>query len=223
MKQTREQRNKRLQESLEQKRKLLLANAKDAHFAGGLIDEIISLKGQLDVEPVELEVRTKDVIKEYDFNKFAFKVCRAGVMFNTKGGFSTFVHARCKSLYNNIIDMLGVYDTFDELEKEKKEIFNQYLMSWTHIFHAPVGASLSDNVLFETAAKYLEVYMREAEDLLARAGNTEATTEEIVEAAEQEDIETVLDTMSATLKEDRNGKESVEGESVCEEAEDEQQ
>lgn len=223
MKQAREQRNKRLQESLEQKRKLLLANAKDAHFAGGLIDEIISLKGQLDVEPVELEVRTKDVIKEYDFDTFAFKVCRAGVMFNTKGGFSTFVHARCKSLYNNIIDMLGVYDTFDELEKEKKEIFNQYLMAWTHIFQAPVGASLSENVLFETATKYLEVYMREAEDLLARAGNTDATTEEIVEAAEQEDIETVLDTMSATLKEDSNGKESVEGESVCEEAEDEQQ
>lgn len=222
MKQAREQREKRLQESLEQKRKILLANSKDAHFAGKLIDEILSLKGQLDVEPVELEVRTKDVIKEYDFDTFVFKVCRSGVLFETKGGFSTFVHARCKSLYNNITEVLQVYENTDKLDDEQKKILNQYLAAWSHTFQMPVGASLSENVLFETATKFLEVYMREAEALMAREGNTDATTEEIVEAAEQEDIETVLDTMSATLKTDGDGEESVEGESVGTEDEDEQ-
>jgi len=216
MKKLKEQRDKQLAEKLEQKRKNLIANANDAHFTTTLIDDILSLKGQLDVEPIELEVRCKDVIKEYDFDTFVFKVCNNGILFQTKGGFNTFVEPRCMSLYGSLNDLLAKYDHLSEESEEDKKVFDQYMSAWTHTLQIPVGASLSPVILFETATKYLEKFMEVSDDLMKQVLKEE-TPEDHIANAEQARTAEVLDEMAEQVKEADNGKESSTGESGGEE------
>lgn len=221
MKNLKEQRDKKLKEKLEQKRKQIIANAKDAHFAEALTDDILSVKGQLDAEPIELEVRCKDVIKEYDFDTFAFKVCNNGILFQTKGGFSTFVEPRCMSLYDSLAKLLTMHDkqgglSAEELSAEDKTTYEQYMSAWTHTLQIPVGASLSPVILFETATKYLQKFMEVSDDLMKQALKEE-TPEDHIKNAEAANVATVLDMMGEQVKDTDDGEKSDTSESVGEE------
>ena len=54
-----------LKERFNEVRNQILANSKDAHWAKNAIDELVSLKGQIEHEPTIVYLPVKDVEKKF--------------------------------------------------------------------------------------------------------------------------------------------------------------
>lgn len=130
-------------------------NSKDAKFADSLIDKLLSLKGQLDVEPMRFGIPEKDVIKEYDNDSIRFVRCKGYIAFQAKGGFSVFVSPRMSALYQHLEGLLDMKDNFDNLTEEQKEgydtsyLYTSILMQIMlfAVFDAKMFADLSSDVM----------------------------------------------------------------------------
>lgn len=126
-------------------------NSKNAKFAASLIDKLLSLKGQLDVEPMRFCIPEKDVIKEYDNDSIRFVRCKGYIAFQAKGGFSLFVSPRMSGLYQHLEGLLDMKDNFDNLTEEQKEGYaTSYL--YTTILMQYVLFAVSDAKMFADLA-----------------------------------------------------------------------
>lgn len=130
-------------------------NSKDAKFADSLIDKLLSLKGQLDVEPMRFVIPEKDVIKEYDNDSIRFVRCKGYIAFQAKGGFYVFVSPRMSALYQHLEGLLDMKDNFDNLTEEQKEgydtsyLYTSILMQTMlfAVFDAKMFSDLSSDVM----------------------------------------------------------------------------
>lgn len=123
-------------------------NSKDAKFADSLVDKLLSLKGQLDVEPMRLCIPEKDVIKEYDNDSIRFVRCKGGILFQTKGGFSVFVSPRMSGLYQHLEILLDMKDKYDELSEEQKKTYEVLYLATTQILQLSIFATCDDEFFF---------------------------------------------------------------------------
>lgn len=157
-------------------------NSKDAKFADSLIDKLLSLKGQMDVEPMRLCIPEKDVIKEYDNDSIRFVRCKSGILFQTKGGFSVFVNPRMSGLYQHLEVVLDMKDKYDELTEEQKKTYDFLYLATTQILQLGIFATCDDEFFFGIA----EDIVKRFQTMTEKALNTELQEETYKENAEFE-------------------------------------
>ena len=126
-------------------------NSKDAHFAETLVDKLLSLKGQKDVEPMELCVPLKEVINRYDFGSFEIVNCKGGIMFHAKGGYYAYVTPRSKELYEHLSLIVDFKERFDELTEDEKKLYDNLFSATTMIMQIPMFAPSSVGMFFNVA------------------------------------------------------------------------
>lgn len=126
-------------------------NSKDVHFAETLVDKLLSLKGQKDVEPVELCVPLKDVITRYDYDSFEIVNCKSGIIFHAKGGYYAFVTPRMKALYEHLAFIIDLKEHFNELTEEEVELYNNLFGATSMLMQIPIFAPSSSTMLFKVA------------------------------------------------------------------------
>lgn len=127
-------------------------NSKDVHFADSLIDKLLSLKGQYDVEPTRVIVKESDVLKEYDNDSIRFIRCKNCVVFQAKGGMTVVVTPRMRSLYEYITELLNLKDNYDDLDQDRKDVYDALFTGLVWIMNAPIFATC-DDALFAGIAK----------------------------------------------------------------------
>lgn len=159
-------------------------NSKDSHFAETLVDKLLSLKGQKDVEPVELCVPLKDVINRYDYDSFEIVNCKSGIIFHAKGGYYAFVTPRMKALYEHLAFIVDLKSRFDELDEGEKTIYDNLLSATTMIMQIPIFAPSSASMLFKVANYAAEELNSFVDSLL----NKELIEEHHQEIAEYENL-----------------------------------
>lgn len=157
-------------------------NSKDAKFADSLIDKLLSLKGQMDVEPMRLCIPEKDVIKEYDNDSIRFVRCKSGILFQTKGGLSVFVSPRMSGLYQHLEVVLDMKDKYDELTEEQKKTYDFLYLATTQILQLGIFATCDDEFFFGIA----EDIVKRFQTMTEKALNTELQEETYKENAEFE-------------------------------------
>lgn len=200
---------KNLQKSLQEKIKQLKGLVKDTHFAESLIDEILSLKGQLDVEATELYVRSKDVIEVMDFDSVKFEICTTGVLFHAKSGYTAFIEPRCRALYGELMEVLTAKKRLSTLTEEKLakedpeqiEAIEQTFSAWVHNLEMPVASSISPIILFKTVTAFLKVFGEETDRIL-KTPLKDVTAEDLQDIADKELQEEALDAVAAQIKQD---------------------
>lgn len=126
-------------------------NSKDTKFADSLVGKLLSLKGQMDVEPMRLCIPEKDVIKEYDNDSIRFVRCKGGILFQTKGGFSVFVSPRMSGLYQHLEILLDMKDKYEELSEEQKKSYEVLYLATTEILQLPIFSTCDDEFFFGIA------------------------------------------------------------------------
>lgn len=157
-------------------------NSKDAKFADSLIDKLLSLKGQLDVEPMRFCIPEKDVIKEYDNDSIRFVRCKGYIAFQAKGSFSVFVSPRMSALYQHLEGLFDMKDNFDNLTEEQKEGYaTSYL--YTTILMQVILFATSDAKMFADLANDV---MKRYGEFLDRCKNIPLQDETYKENAEFE-------------------------------------
>lgn len=157
-------------------------NSKDAKFAASLIDKLLSLKGQLDVEPMRFCIPEKDVIKEYDNDSIRFVRCKGYIAFQAKGGLYLIVSPRMSGLYQHLEVVLDMKDKYDELTEEQKKTYDFLYLATTQILQLGIFATCDDEFFFGIA----EDIVKRLQTMTEKALNTELQDETYKEDAEFE-------------------------------------
>lgn len=125
-----------IERKLKECKEQLKANSKDAHFASNLIDRMLSYKGQLGVEPIELDCGKK--IDEWSGETFRLTKTDKGILYHQFGGYSIFVTPNNKALYETLCDYIDHKEEYDKLEGELKEQFDLQLSAITYCLSVPL-------------------------------------------------------------------------------------
>ena len=96
----------------------------NAHYGEKLINDILSIKEQLCIEPTLIHVPCYETIKELDFESFKLYETKSGIIVSANG-FRMYVRPWLHSLYGHLkalIEMKGNYDLLNEQEKENYDL-----------------------------------------------------------------------------------------------------
>lgn len=123
-------------------------NSKDAKFADSLVDKLLSLKGQMMIEPTRIHIEEKDVVKEYDNDAVRFVRCKNCIIFQAKGGLSVVVKPTMTALFEHLTVLLDMKDRYDTLDEEGKKSYELLYSATVWMLEVPIFATCSDEMFF---------------------------------------------------------------------------
>lgn len=169
---------KELKERLDGVKKQLRTNAKDVHFFDKLIDEALSLKGQMGVEPVALDCGKE--VDEWKGETFRITLTDKGVLYHEYGGYSVFVTPNNLALYGALEDLVVNREHYEKLEGEEKENFDSLLAIIAYNLSLPRISFMDRDFPQEIAVRTMEFLQKKCEELMS---------EELKEETPKEDAE----------------------------------
>lgn len=143
-----------LEKKLKECKEQLKANSKDAHFASNLIDRMLSYKGQLGVEPIELDCGKK--VDEWGGETFRLTKTDKGILYHQFGGYSIFVTPNNKALYETLCDYIDHKEEYEKLEGELKEQFDLQLSAITYCLSVPLYVFSDSKFTFKIAIDVID-------------------------------------------------------------------
>lgn len=163
--------DKRLKETKDQ----IIANSKDAHFAKALVDDLLVTKGQLSIQPLELNVGKK--VDEFRGERFAIVKTDRGCLYHEYGGFNIFVTPNQTCLYTTLADYVDNKDVYVGLTGEEKEVFELNLSAVAYCLSVPKFCFSDVEFTYDIATKVIE-FLRKAYDKAMDEPLQEETIEE---------------------------------------------
>ena len=156
-----------LKERLEEVKNNLITNSKDAHWAKNAIDELLSLKGQLEHEPTLVYLPVKDVENKLDGGTFEMSIMKDGTaVYHTYGGLTVVAKPNLTSLAGTIAEYVGSQEYVATLNEEEKELFDLDLSAFGYIMSLPMFAFSSKEFTYSIASNIVEFLRKSADELL---------------------------------------------------------
>lgn len=165
-----------LKERLADIKKQLRTNTKDVHFFDKLIDEALSLKGQMGVDPIALDCGTET--DEWAGDTFRITLTNKGVLYHEYGGYSVFVTPNNAALYEVLSDLVVNKDEYAKLEGEKKENFKALLTIIAYNLSIPRISFMDKDFPQEIAVKTMEFLRKMYEELMEQPLRDETPKED---------------------------------------------
>lgn len=132
------EKNEELKKQLNEKKKILLAGVKDKHFGEKLIGDILSLKGQMMIEPAHHFVGLEEVIDTFEGDEYRIHILTNGVHFHTKGGFDIFIDAKYQAACGLLEDVVRFKDKEKDLSEDDKNAYATTLKNLMYVLCAPL-------------------------------------------------------------------------------------
>lgn len=183
-----------LKERLDDLVKQIKVNSKDAHFADKLIGDLLSVKGQMGVEPIALDCGKE--VDEWRGETFRITLTDRGVLYHEYGGYSVFVTPNNQALYDVLADLVENKEEYAELEGEKKENFESLLAIIAYNVSLPRIAFMDKDFPQEIAIKTIEFLRNMYEGLM----NKELQDETPKEDAEFKEATLALEDLKQSAK-----------------------
>ena len=168
--------NKVLKERLNDLVRQIKLNSKDAHFADKLIGDLLSVKGQMGVEPIALDCGKEE--DEWRGETFRITLTDKGVLYHEYGGYSVFVTPNNIALYDVLADLVENKEEYAELEGEKKKNFESLLAIIAYNVSLPRIAFLDKDFPQEIAIKTIEFLRNMYEGLMNKELQEETPKED---------------------------------------------
>lgn len=169
-----------LKERFNEVKNQILANSKDAHWAKNAIDELVSLKGQLDHEPTIVYLPTKDVEKQFKGETYEMSVMKDGTaVYHTYGGYTVVAKPNLTSLAGTIEEYVYSQDYVLDLNDEDKENFYLSLSAFSYIMSLPTFAFSDLGFTYDMAGKIVS-FLREKSEILLNEELKDETEEDIL-------------------------------------------
>lgn len=153
-----------LKERLADVKKQLRTNAKDVHFFDKLMDEALSLKGQMGVEPIVLDCGKEE--DEWAGKTFRITLTDKGVLYHEYGGYSVFVTPNNTALYDVLSDLVVNKEEYAKLEGEKKANFEALLTIIAYNLSIPRISFMDKDFPQEIAIRTMQFLQKMYEDLM---------------------------------------------------------
>ena len=139
-------------------------NSKDAHYADKLLADLLSVKGQLMIEPTELDCGTKE--DEWETDTYRVTLTNRGALYHEKGGYSIFVPPAMKSLYDTLADIVVNKDKYANLEGEEKESYETALSAVAYCLALPKFVFSDGDFTYKIATMVVEFIKKEYDRLM---------------------------------------------------------
>lgn len=183
-----------LKERLADVKKQLRTNAKDVHFFDKLIDEALSLKGQMGVDPIALDCGKEE--DEWAGDTFRITLTNKGVLYHEYGGYSVFVTPNNAALYEVLSDLVTNKDNYAKLEGEQAENFKALLTIIAYNLSIPRISFMDKDFPQEIAIKTMQFLQKMYEDLM----NKELQEETPKEDAQFKEATMAIEEINETIK-----------------------
>jgi hypothetical protein len=196
-----------LKEKLEELKKQIKINSKDAHWAENALREYECLVGQLKHEPIVLDCGKE--VDEWAGDTFRITKTTTGVLFHTYGGYSVFCTPNITSLYETLVDYVENKDEYVKLEGEDRENHELALSALAYCINLPSFVCSDEAFLYDTAKRIVE-YLREMSEQLISQPLREETPEDLEANQAYRDAELgirdFVDQVSKEVKEIKSNK-----------------
>lgn len=183
-----------LKERLDELVRQIKLNSKDAHFADKLIGDLLSVKGQMGIEPIALDCGKE--VDEWRGETFRITLTDKGVLYHEYGGYSVFVTPNNVALYDVLSDLVVNKEEYAELEGESKENFESLLTIIAYNVSLPRVSFLDKDYPQEIALKTMEFLRKMYDDLM----NKELQDETPKEDAEFKEATLALEDLKEAAK-----------------------
>lgn len=165
-----------LKERLADVKKQLRTNAKDVHFFDKLIDEALSLKGQMGVDPIALDCGKEE--DEWAGETFRITLTNKGVLYHEYGGYSVFVTPNNAALYEVLSDLVTNKENYAKLEGEQAENFKALLTIIAYNLSIPRISFMDEDFPQEIAIRTMQFLQKMYEDLTSKELQEETPKED---------------------------------------------
>ena len=165
-----------LKERLNEVKNQLRTNAKDVHFFDKLIDEALSLKGQMGVDPIALDCGKEE--DEWRGETFRITITNKGVIYHEYGGYSVFVTPNNEALYSVLVDLVENKEKYAKLEGEEAENFSALLTIIAYNLSLPRISFMDREFPQEIAIRTMEFIRKMYDDLMNKELQEETPIED---------------------------------------------
>ena len=165
-----------LKERLDEVKNQLRTNAKDVHFFDKLIDEALSLKGQMGVDPIALDCGKEE--DEWRGETFRITITNKGVIYHEYGGYSVFVTPNNEALYGVLVDLVENKEKYAKLEGEEAENFSALLTIIAYNLSLPRISFMDREFPQEIAIRTMEFIRKMYDDLMNKELQEETPIED---------------------------------------------
>jgi hypothetical protein len=118
-------------------------NSKDQHYADVLIDKLLSIKGQLGIEPTRLYLPMSDIIDSVESKTFRIEIFKSGeAIYHLKGGMDVIVRPNATSLYSYLTHIVALQNghTEEEITDEMRDLIVADLEASSLVLNIPFFA-----------------------------------------------------------------------------------
>ena len=185
-----------LKEKLTEVKKQLRTNSKDVHFFDKLIDEALSLKGQMGVEPIALDCGKEE--DEWSGETFRITLTNKGVLYHEYGGYSVFVTPNNNALYEVLADLVINRDKYAKLEGEEADNFASLVTIIVYNLSLPRISFMDRDFPQEIAIKTMEFLKKMYDELMEKPLQEETPHED----REFRDATLAINEFNESLKEE---------------------
>jgi hypothetical protein len=113
-------------------------NSKDQHYADTLVKQLLSLKGQIDVEPTLIHLPSDDIVQKMESDTFRIAILKSGeVVYHLKGGMDIVVQPKAHSLYEFLTGIVSIQDELEKLSDEERNLILQDVTASTYVLNIP--------------------------------------------------------------------------------------
>ena len=165
-----------LKDRLDEVKNQLRTNAKDVHFFDKLIDEALSLKGQMGVDPIALDCGKEE--DEWRGETFRITTTNKGVIYHEYGGYSVFVTPNNEALYGVLVDLVENKEKYAKLEGEEAENFSALLTIIAYNLSLPRISFMDREFPQEIAIRTMEFIRKMYDDLMNKELQEETPIED---------------------------------------------
>lgn len=186
-----------LKKKIDEIKAQIKANSKDAHFADTLTNELLSLKGQLDVEPLELNIGKR--VSDFSGEHFEIVKTDRGVMYHEFGGYTIFTTPTNEALYGMLADYVDNKDEYKKLDGEEKEIFDLNLSAIAYCLTVPKFAFSNVDFTYDIAEKVIQFLNNSFEEAM----NADLQEETIAEDEQFKQATLALEDIKEQIKKEQ--------------------
>lgn len=170
-----------LKSKLNELKTKIKTNSKDAHFADTLLDELLSIKGQIDVDPTLVHIPISDIVDEVDGETFTMAITKQGdAIYHVKGGYTLVADGiRMYGLAQTIKDYIENKHVYETLTDEQKELYDLDLSATTYVLNVPMFAFSNEDLKFDVATTVVK-HLNKMYDEAVNSGLQDETREQDV-------------------------------------------
>lgn len=153
-----------LKAKLDEVKAKIKSNSKDTHFAESLINDLLSLKGQLCVVPTVIRIDENDILDKFSGNTFEMFTTKKGeAVYHVKGGYTLIADHRMVSLNNAIAGYIYAAKTMDTLNESEQEALTLDMSAAAYVMNLPFFAFSDQDFLYKIAEEVIQ-WLREKYD-----------------------------------------------------------